>query len=65
VQQILIYIQEGLANVWERNILEDLELEKLEFTLAVEFLAKLKKKFRKENDKLTKIVKFKQAKQDF
>jgi len=65
VQQILIYIQEGLANVWEKNILEDLELEKLEFTLAVEFLAKLKKKFRKENDKLTKIVKFKQAKQDF
>jgi len=65
VQQILIYIQEGLANVWGKNILEDLELEKLEFTLAVEFLAKLKKKFRKENDKLTKIVKFKQAKQDF
>lgn len=65
MQQILIYIQEGLANVWEKNILEDLELEKLEFTLAVEFLAKLKKKFRKENDKLTKIVKFKQAKQDF
>jgi len=49
----------------KKNILEDLELEKLEFTLAVEFLAKLKKKFRKENDKLTKIVKFKQAKQDF
>jgi len=28
-------------------VLEDLELEKLEFKLAVEFLAKLKKKFRK------------------
>ena len=43
----------------KRNILEDLESEKVKFKLAEEFLLKLKKKFRKGNKKLFKVTELK------
>ena len=42
IQQILIYVQRELANVWKKNILEYMELEDCEFTLARELLVALK-----------------------
>lgn len=58
-----MYVQKGSANIQKENILENLELEELEFELAREFLAELKKKFDKEDNELTKVVKLKQGEQ--
>ena len=49
VQQMLIYIQEGLANVQKENVLEDLEAGILEFEIAEKVLEEIKKDFGKEN----------------
>jgi len=52
-------MQKELADVWKENLLEDLELEKVEFGLVGEFLLELKKKFGKGDEKSVKVVKLK------
>jgi len=44
-------------------LLEDLELEKIEFGLTREFLLKLKKKFGKEDEKMIKVAELKRMEQ--
>ena len=39
------------ANIWKENILEDLKGELLEYKIAGEFLADIKKKFEKKDEK--------------
>jgi len=56
IQWILSYIQGELANVWKKNILEDLELEKVEFKPVREFLLELKKEFSGEDGELVKVA---------
>ena len=46
VQWVLIYVQEGLAKVWKKNILENLEARVVEFEMVGEFLEEIKKEFR-------------------
>ena len=58
VQWVLIYIQEKFANI-QKNILEDLEAEEIEFATAEEFL----KEFR-GNNKLVKVAELKRIEQD-
>ena len=48
----------------KKTILADLELEDWEFLLVKYLLIVLKKKLRKEDNKLIKVTKFKQVKQD-
>jgi len=43
IQWVLSYIQEGSADIWKKSILEDLEVEILEYGMIGEFLADLKK----------------------
>ena len=50
VQWILSYIQGGSADMWKENILEDLEASEVEYKLAGEFLAELKKEFGEEEE---------------
>jgi len=38
-------VQEGAANMWKKNVLEELEVGKLEFETVGEFLAEIKKEF--------------------
>ena len=45
VQWILSYIQGGSADVWKKNIMEELESEEVEYELAEEFLNSLKREF--------------------
>ena len=45
VQWILSYIQGGSADVWKKNIIEELESEEVEYELAEEFLNSLKREF--------------------
>ena len=45
IQWVLSYVQEGLADVWKENVLEELEAGELEFETIEEFLAEIKKEF--------------------
>ena len=58
-----MYVQRELADIWEKNILENLKTEKLEFKLGKEFLVEFKKKLGKD-DKLENIAELKQTEQD-
>jgi len=45
VQWILSYVQGGAADVWKKNVMEELETGEIEYETAKEFLTSLKKKF--------------------
>jgi len=47
IQWILSYIQGCSADVWKENVLEDLEVEVLEYETVENFLADIKKEFRR------------------
>jgi len=42
-----------------KNVLKDLEVGELEYTIVKEFLADLKKKFGEEDDKIIKVAELK------
>jgi len=44
----LLYVQEGSADMWKKDILEDLEIGNLEYETVEKFLADPKKKERKK-----------------
>ena len=64
IQQVLLYIQEELADIQKENILENLKAENLEYRTTEEFLEDLKKEFGKGNNKTMKIVELKKVKQE-
>jgi len=55
----LSYVQEGLADVWKENILEDLEGGLLEYETVGEFLADIRKEFGGDNKETVKVAKLK------
>jgi len=59
----LSYVQEGSADVWKKNILEDLEAEVLEYKIAREFLADIKKKFGERDKETVKVAELKRLEQ--
>ena len=61
IQWVLSYIQRGSANIWKENILEDLEVGVLEYTIVREFLADLKKEFEGEGNKTIKVAELKKV----
>jgi len=56
-------MQEEVADVWKENVLEELEAEELEFKTVGEFLAEIKKEFRREEKELVKIAELKKLEQ--
>ena len=60
---MLLYIQGGSANVWKKNMLEDLERELLEYEIAGEFLADIRKEFRKGDKESVKVAELKKLEQ--
>ena len=54
IQQVLLYVQRGSADVWKKNILEDLEIGILEYKTVREFLIDIRKEFGGEDKKLMK-----------
>ena len=56
-------MQKGSADIQKENILEDLEVENLEYKTVEEFLVDLKKEFREENNKTIKVAELKKLKQ--
>lgn len=63
IQWILLYIQKRSADIWKKNILEDLEAEILEYEIAGKFLADMKKEFSKGDKKMVKIAELKRLEQ--
>ena len=53
IQQMLLYVQRELVNIWKENIIESRDLS---YAIVGEFLANLKQKFRGEDDKIIKMV---------
>jgi len=56
IQCILLYVQEGSADVWKENILEDLKGGLLEYETVREFLAEIKKEFGGGDEKIVKVA---------
>ena len=56
-------MQERLADIWKKNILEDLERELLEYETVEEFLADIKKEFRGEDEESVKVADLKKLEQ--
>jgi len=57
-------VQEGLADVWKENVLEELEEGELEYKSVGEFLAAIKKEFRGEKEELVEIAELKRLEQE-
>jgi len=64
IQWVLSYVQEGAADVWKENMLKELEAGKLEFETVGEFLAEIKKKFGRGEEKLVKTVELRKLEQE-
>ena len=63
IQWVLSYIQGGLADVWKKNTLEDLEGGLLEYEMVGEFLANIRKEFRGGDEESVKIAELKKLEQ--
>jgi len=64
IQWVLSYVQEGSADMWKENVLEELEAGELEFKNIGEFLAEIKKEFgggEKESVKAAELRKLEQG----
>ena len=65
IQWILSYIQGGTADMWKKNVMEELEAGELEYEMAEEFLTSLKKEFsggEEESVKAAELRKLEQGK---
>jgi len=59
VQWVLLFVQEGLADIWKENMLEDLEERVLEYKSVGEFLAAIKKEFGGGEEESVKVAELK------
>jgi len=57
-------VQGGLADIWNKNIMEDLESGSLSYAIVREFLVYLKQEFGEEDDKTIKVADLKQIEQE-
>jgi len=63
VQWVLSYVQEGSADVWKENVIEELETGEIEYEMVEEFLSSLKKEFGGGEEKLVKAVELRKLEQ--
>jgi len=56
-------MQGGSADIWKENVLEDLEVGKVEYELAGEFLTQIKKEFGGGDEELMKVTELKRIEQ--
>ena len=63
IQWVLSYVQGGSADIWKKNMLEDLEGRLLEYKTVREFLADIKKEFRGGNEELVKVAELQRLEQ--
>ena len=63
VQWALSYVQGGLADVWKKNLIEELESGEMEYESIEEFFTSLKKKFGGGEEKSVKVAELKKIEQ--
>jgi len=63
IQWILLYMQGEAADIWKENVLEDLEVEKVEYESAGEFLIEIKKEFGGGDKESVKVAELKRIEQ--
>jgi len=63
VQWILSYMQGGTADVWKKNVMEELEAGEIEYETAEEFLMNLKKEFGRGEEEVVKAVELRKLEQ--
>ena len=63
IQCILFYVQGESVDMWKENVLEELEVEKLEFENVGEFLVEIKKEFGEEKKELVKAAELRKPEQ--
>ena len=63
VQWVLSYVQGGSADVWKKNVMEELEVGKVEYESAEDFLTCLKKEFVRGEEELVKAAELKKLEQ--
>ena len=56
-------MQEGSADIWKKNMLEDLERELLEYENIGEFLANIRKEFGERDEESVKVARLRRLKQ--
>lgn len=61
---MLSYVQGGLADIWKKNVLKNLELGNLEYETAKEFLVELKNKFEGGDKEAVKVAELKRLEQE-
>ena len=63
IQWILLYVQEGTADVWKENVIEELEAGEIEYETAEKFLMNLKKEFSRGEEKSVKAAELRKLEQ--
>ena len=58
-----MYVQGGPADIWKKNIIEELETGKMEYKTVEEFLIVLKKKFGRGEEELVKAAELRKLEQ--
>jgi len=59
VNWVLSYVQGGSADIWKKNIMEELEAGEVEFESVGEFLAEIKREFRGGDEESVKVAELK------
>ena len=57
-------MQGGVADVWKKNVIEELEVEEIEYKIVEIFLISLKKEFSIEEEKSVKAAELRKLKQE-
>ena len=60
---MLSYVQRVLADIWKKNVIENLENENLSYTTVRKFLSDLKEEFERGDDETMKVVELKKVEQ--
>jgi len=63
MQWVLSFVQEGLANMWKENVMEELEVGEMEYETVEEFLIALKKEFSGGEEESVKAAELKKLEQ--
>ena len=63
MQWVLSYMQEGAADVWKENIIEELEAGEVEYESVEEFLTSLKKEFGGREEESVKVAELRKLEQ--
>ena len=52
-----------MANIWKENVMEEIDAEEIEFEIAGEFLAEIRREFGGGDEKLVKVAELKKIEQ--